>query len=119
LIVTALILTGTNALEFIEGVQSSRENSSNARMSIYTHSFETMMDVNPFTGLGLKPVLPYVTEFPLGSHSTFFGYIIKCGMLGFCAVFIYFMWVILKFIYYSYSAIAGRPALNGLIGFIL
>ena len=51
---------------------------------IYEGSFNFMMDVNPLFGLGIKPYLPEVigVPFPLGSHSTIWGYVVKCGMVG-------------------------------------
>jgi len=114
-----LIIQATPLMELIEGVQSSRENSSNTRFMIYQHSLQMTLEVNPFTGLGIKPVLPYIIDFPLGSHSTFFGYVIKCGALGLAFVIMYFTWLLIKTLLYTYSTLSGKSTLKILLGFYI
>lgn len=76
-----LAVAGLVAIEFLLTL---RPGSNEARSMIYEGSFNFMMEVNPIFGLGIKPYLPEVigVPFPLGSHSTIWGYVVKCGLVG-------------------------------------
>lgn len=72
------------ALIAVEYLLTLRPGSNDARTMIYEGSFNLMIETNPILGIGIKPRLPEVigVPFPLGSHSTIWGYIIKCGIVG-------------------------------------
>lgn len=75
----------------IEFLLTLRIGSNNARIMIYQGSFNFMMETNPIFGIGIKPRLPDLIglPYPLGSHSTLWGYIIKCGLVGFLFVLVF------------------------------
>ncbi len=72
---------------FIDGssiiykIINSRINSSNTRFGIYSKSIETVMNINPLFGCGVKTM--YSNEIvPLGSHCTYIGVLYKVGIIG-------------------------------------
>jgi O-antigen ligase len=49
-------------------------------MRLYEKSFETLLNNSPAIGLGQKPFLDF--DIPLGSHSSYLGFIVKFGIFG-------------------------------------
>lgn len=78
---------------FLVGIKDLKSNSSNTRVDLYLNSLNVLLDTNPFTGLGLKPIVPGLSILPLGSHSTYLGYIIKNGALGLIFVSLFLAWL--------------------------
>lgn len=68
---------------------SFRQGSSDLRMLIYSMSWDVAMDQSPLIGLGIKPRDDYLV--PLGSHSTFFGAVLKTGLIG--VIFLCFFYI--------------------------
>lgn len=85
-------------IDFLDIVLSSRQGSSDMRMRIYTTSLETMMQVNPFTGLGLKPYVESIPNLPLGSHSSLIGYFTKNGLFVGLLYLLFNLYLLFQFI---------------------
>ena len=106
-------------MNFWSVVQSARSGSSETRLWIYQVGLALMYEVNFLTGLGVKPFIDVIPDYPVGSHSTFIGYVIKHGLLSLIFLFLWFLFVvkvaadkISKFIFRkigSISAIATMP----------
>ena len=60
-------------------VLSSREGSNNTRIRVYLMSLSLVFDKSPIIGMGIKYM---VDDIPLGSHSTYIGFIYKSGVVG-------------------------------------
>lgn len=104
-IATIILVTYSDeAANIVSGIQESRQNSSSARGHIYSESLRVALETNPYTGLGMKPFYYTVPNFPLGSHSTFIGYVVKCGALGFVFCLLYLLWLAQKLITSSINA---------------
>lgn len=97
LLTPLLIIAVLIAIEYLSEL---RVGSNNARSMIYLGSFNFMLDTNPIFGLGIKPRLPEIigVPYPLGSHSTIWGYIIKCGLFGAIFMFIFISIPVFRFI---------------------
>lgn len=69
-------------INFLAAVQSARSGSSETRMWIYQVGLNLMFEINLLTGLGIKPYIDLIPDYPVGSHSTFIGYVIKHGLFS-------------------------------------
>lgn len=78
-----LIFGGANAID------TGRKNSSDTRLKIYTTSLKSMTENSPIIGLGIKPKTDALGNFPIGSHSSYIGYITKNGYLGLIFIFLF------------------------------
>ncbi|WP_164028601.1 O-antigen ligase family protein [Rodentibacter caecimuris] len=58
---------------------NSRKGSTDARYNIYFSSLQLMWLKSPFIGIGIKHILE---NYPLGSHSTYIGFLYKTGIIG-------------------------------------
>ncbi len=106
-------------MNFWSVVQSARSGSSETRFWIYQVGLALMYEVNFLTGLGVKPFVDVVPDYPVGSHSTFIGYVIKHGLLSLIFLFFWLLFVVKvsadkvsKFLFQrvgSVSAIATMP----------
>ena len=74
-------------------IGSMREGSTQTRFVIYQESLRIWYEKSIILGLGIKPKLPDVIYYPIGSHSSFIGYLVKNGVIGFlfCVVFIVYV----------------------------
>lgn len=92
---------------------SGRRGSNEMRMLIYSNSFQYMLDINPFFGLGMKPIIPELADkYPLGSHSTPWGYIIKCGLIGGGIILLTYVSIIVKYLIYLFELTFTDKKLN-------
>ena len=62
---------------------SAREGSLASRLYVYREALGALNGIEFFTGKGYKQVILEVSSFPLGSHSTYLGSVVKAGLLGF------------------------------------
>jgi hypothetical protein len=74
-----LWLTSVGGLDFI---LESRSGSTATRFNIYQQSLSRMFDQSIVFGIGIKPYVSEVPNYPLGSHSAILGYFFKQGLLG-------------------------------------
>jgi len=77
-----------------------RQGSDNTRTGIYLKSFKLAMKNNFLFGIGIKPRIHEVADgfYPVGSHSTFIGYIVKNGFIGFLFVLLFHFFFLGKYI---------------------
>lgn len=113
----AIFMFSPEVREIITGIQTSRDNSSYARTHIYSESFRVMLETNPYTGLGLKPFYYTVLNYPLGSHSTFLGYITKCGILGLTFGLVYLFWLLYRLASSVISFLINKKSIRLLQGY--
>lgn len=85
-IIFAFIIFSKQFHQFLSFMESLRESSNMTRIKIYQTSIELMMNYNFILGLGLKPKIPELLDFPVASHSSVIGYIVRSGIVG--AVFV-------------------------------
>ncbi len=75
----------TNTIDYISmiflEVYNAREGSNDSRTYLMAESIRVAMDRSPLIGMGIKTVSEL--GYPLGSHSTFVGFIYKTGIVGF------------------------------------
>jgi hypothetical protein len=101
------------AFPLVDYMISGRQGSNEMRSLIYYNSFKFMIETNPIFGLGLKPLIPEVADkYPVGSHSTPWGYIIKCGLVGGGVILFFYLKVILKYILYLFKLVFSDTKLN-------
>lgn len=101
------------SLPFFDYLLSGRIGSNEMRWIIYKNSFSYMLEVNPFFGLGLKPIIPELAgSYPVGSHSTPNGYLIKCGLLGGGLIILAYLFIFTKYCIYLFKLIFSNLTLN-------
>lgn len=98
ILIVPLLLWGSFEYGMFDVIYESRQGSSDTRTFIYESSLTLMFDNNYFTGLGIKPYLPII-DFPIGSHSTYVGYLVKNGMLGGAFLILFFIFLVKNFIF--------------------
>ena len=110
-LITPIIILA--AFPLVDYMISGRRGSNEMRSLIYLNSFKYMLEVNPIFGLGLKPLIPEIADkYPVGSHSTPWGYIIKCGIAGGGLVLIFYLKMILKYLLYLFKLVFSDMPLN-------
>lgn len=65
----------------LDGAYSARSNSSENRVAMYIYGIESLSGHEWLFGKGVKERLSYF-KFPIGSHSTLIGALIKAGLIG-------------------------------------
>lgn len=92
LIFVSFLIFSFGALEFVSDM---RKNSSEDRLGLYLFSLNMMWENSVFWGLGQKPI---VDDFaiPIGSHSTYIGYVVKNGVFGIAFVSLIFSYLLVK-----------------------
>jgi hypothetical protein len=96
-----------------EIVLAGRESSNSTRASIYTESLKLMLDNNFLLGIGIKPYIHYVSsEYPVGSHSSVIGYIVKNGVLGAVFALGLYLYIIANFFFYYLAVLFRRIPLD-------
>lgn len=75
------ILFYINFIDFITIILNYRNDSTNLRFLLYIETLRLLVENNALIGLSVKPLS---TNFavPLGSHSTYFGLLLRIGILG-------------------------------------
>ena len=68
--------------DFVDLVLNARSGSTGMRAFIYSLSIDTVMDRSPIFGMGHKPYVQEIPDYPLGSHSSLVGYFFKNGFVG-------------------------------------
>mgnify|MGYP006417264927 FL=1 len=71
---------------FITLLQSFRVGSTNSRIDLMRNSIIVFInEANILTGLGYKIRSQFMNEYPIGSHSTLIGMLVKTGIIGLIA----------------------------------
>lgn len=92
-----------------DALLAGREGSNTTRLSIYTESLQLMLENNFLLGIGIKPYIPEISrEYPVGSHSSAIGYIVKNGVLGAIFVLCLYAYVFSNFVIYFLSVILRK-----------
>lgn len=71
-----------NNNDFINYVLNAREDSTSTRFELYSLAIKEFINRNIFLGLGIKPKFIEISLYPIGSHSTWLGYFVRCGLAG-------------------------------------
>lgn len=71
-----------------------RSGSNSTRMTIYKETFQAFLQ-HPVLGNGIKRMCTAINLYPLGSHSTYLGFLYKTGIIGTAVI----MYAIFKMIY--------------------
>ncbi len=85
------------SIGIINMISESRIDSNDTRSDLYYESIKLTNRTNPVFGLGLKPIVNSIAdgELPVGSHSTFIGYYVKNGLVGFSIVVLFVLVVLI------------------------
>ena len=75
---TLLVFSYYNDL--ISLLLEARAGSTDTRLALYLFSLDLVLEYSPVVGLGQKPFIQF--SIPIGSHSTYIGYVVKNGLLG-------------------------------------
>jgi O-antigen ligase len=118
LVTPFLIIAG---LVIVEYLLTLRTGSNDARAVIYENSFKLMWETNPLLGIGIKPKMPELIHgpYPVGSHSTIWGYVIKCGLVGALFMFVLIAIPVYKFMEMMVLQLFYRTPFNRQTFFIL
>lgn len=106
-ILMALFFLGHWIEKGLDWVLVLRQGSSDNRLSLYRESLSQLEGVDWFIGLGLKP-REEVSNFPVGSHSTYLSVVFKTGVTG-LAIFILMQANLFWRWYRLGSALGGSP----------
>lgn len=86
-------LIGNISMIFIE-FYNAREGSNDSRLYLMEQSIKITLEESPVIGMGIKDVSEL--GYPLGSHSTFVGFIYKTGILGFIIGTVMFIFISMR-----------------------
>lgn len=94
LAISASAFFGGKIVDLIYSLVQARGGSTSMRMYLYSESISRTFNESPFIGIGVKLL---VSGFPLGSHSTYIGWLYRTGLLG-MPIMLIFMIYLLKIV---------------------
>ena len=96
LLIIVAIAHGSELADTAISILNKRSDSTAGRMYLYDESIRLVFDESPVFGLGIKYTSLLTNDAPLGSHSTWVGFLYKTGILGFLLYLSVFVLVIIK-----------------------
>ncbi len=107
IVILSLLYTSIDQYLFanIDELLNAREGSNDSRSFLMKKSIEVVLGNSPIIGMGIKEVS--TLGYPLGSHSTFVGFLYKTGVIGFSIGSLLFTIISMKIMFLKNSGLGN------------